>query len=101
MRPVLKRGLTAATGVALISGLGIAVATNASAAAGCKVTYTANSWNTGFTSNITVTNLGDAINSGWTLGFDFPGNQAVTQGWSANFTQSGKHVTATNPAWSN
>jgi len=101
MRPVLKRGLTAATGVALISGLGIAVATNASAAAGCRVTYSANSWNTGFTGNLIVTNLGDNISGGWNIAWDFPGNQTVTQGWSATFNQSGKHVTATNPSWSN
>ncbi|MFI6072443.1 glycoside hydrolase family 6 protein [Actinoplanes sp. NPDC051343] len=100
MRPVLIRGLTAAAAVTLISGLGIAVATSASAAAGCRVDYSANSWSTGFTGTVNVTNLGDAISGGWTVAWDFPGNQTVTQGWSATVTQSGKHVTATNPSWS-
>jgi cellulose 1,4-beta-cellobiosidase len=92
--------LTAVAAVTLISGLGIAVATSASAAAGCRVDYSANSWNTGFTGTVNVTNLGDAISGGWTVAWVFPGNQTVTQGWSATISQSGKHVTAANPSWS-
>ena len=100
MRPVLIRGLTAAAAATLVSGLGVAVATSASAAAGCRVDYSANSWSTGFTGTVNVTNLGDAISGGWTVAWDFPGNQTVTQGWSATVSQSGQHVTATNPSWS-
>ncbi|MET0426112.1 MAG: glycoside hydrolase family 6 protein [Actinoplanes sp.] len=100
MRPVLIRGLTAAAAVTLISGLGVAAATNASAAAGCRVSYSVNQWSTGFTGTVNVTNLGDAISSGWTVNWDFPGNQRVTQGWSATIAQSGARVTATNPSWS-
>jgi cellulose 1,4-beta-cellobiosidase len=100
MRPVLIRGLTAAAAVALISGLGVAVATNASAAAGCRVAYSVNQWTSGFTGTVNVTNLGDAISGGWTVTWDFPGNQKITQGWSATISQSAAHVTATNPSWS-
>jgi cellulose 1,4-beta-cellobiosidase len=97
--PRLSRGLAAVAAVTLISGAGIALASQASAAAGCRVTYSANSWNTGFTGNINLTNLGDPISSGWTLTWDFAGNQHITQGWSATFAQSGQHVTVTNPSW--
>jgi len=99
MRPVLIRGLTAAAAATLVSGLGIAVATTASAAAGCRVSYTVNQWSTGFTGTVNLTNLGDPISGGWTVTWDFPGNQRVTQGWSATISQSGARVTATNPSW--
>ncbi|MFC4589161.1 cellulose binding domain-containing protein [Sphaerisporangium corydalis] len=65
----------------------------------CKVTYGANSWGGGFSASVTVTNTGTAPITAWTLRFTFPGNQQVTQGWSANWTQSGAVVTATNMPW--
>jgi chitodextrinase len=65
----------------------------------CKVTYNASSWNTGFTASVRVTNTGTTTLSGWTLGFAFSAGQQVTQGWSANWTQSGSTVTATNAPW--
>lgn len=77
----------------LVSTL-VAVA-SAHAAAGCTVTYTANDWGSGFTGNLSVTNLGDPLTS-WKLEWDFAGNQQVTQGWSGTFAQSGKHVTVTS-----
>ena len=62
----------------------------AAAATGCSVTYTVQSqWPGGFTANVAITNLGDAVSS-WTLAFDFPNaGQKVTQGWGATWTQSG------------
>jgi cellulose 1,4-beta-cellobiosidase len=96
----VTRGLTAVAAITLLTGAGIAVAAQqASAAAGCRVTYSANSWSTGFTGNVSVTNLGDPITGGWNLAWDFAGNQRITQGWSATITQSGQHVTAANPSW--
>jgi endo-1,4-beta-xylanase len=63
---------------------------------GCTVVYSAPSqWPSGFTANIRITNLGPAIN-GWTLTWSFPGNQGVTQAWSAAVSQSGSAVTARN-----
>jgi len=100
MRPVLIRGLTVAAAASVVAGLGVFAATSASAAAGCRVVYSANSWSTGFTGNLVVTNLGDPISNGWNVTWTFPGNQTVTQGWSATITQSGANVTATNPSWS-
>ncbi|MFY1695404.1 MULTISPECIES: glycoside hydrolase family 6 protein [unclassified Solwaraspora] len=97
-RSRLRRGLSAAAAVVLGSGVLVVAATQASAAAGCRVTYTVNQWNTGFTANLAVTNLGDPLSS-WNLEFDYSGNQRVTQAWNSEFTQSGTRVTLRNAAW--
>ncbi|WP_020638547.1 glycoside hydrolase family 6 protein [Amycolatopsis balhimycina] len=86
------------TAAAVVSGLLVAGGSPAGAATGCKVTYTVNQWDTGFTANIAVTNLGDSVSS-WNVEWDFGGNQQVQQGWSATFSQSAKHVSAKNPSW--
>ena len=84
-------GVMAVGGVAVVQG-------TANAATSCDVVYATNDWSTGFTANVTINNIGDPVN-GWTLRFAFPGNQRISQGWSANWTQSGNEVTATNLAW--
>jgi cellulose 1,4-beta-cellobiosidase len=72
----------------------------ASAAPGCKVEYTiTNQWSTGFGASVAITNLGDSINGGWTLEWDFAGTQQVGQGWNGEFSQQAKHVTVRNPSW--
>jgi cellulase/cellobiase CelA1 len=63
------------------------------------VTYAPNTWNNGFTANITVANTGTAAINGWTLGFSFPGNQRVTSAWGATVTQNGTTVSAQNVGW--
>ena len=70
--------------------------TSANAAVACEVTY-AKAWEggTGFGGNITIKNLGDPLTN-WTLTFAFPGSQQVTQGWTADWSQSGANVTARN-----
>ena len=65
----------------------------------CQVTYQASSWNNGLSANVKVKNTGTSALSGWTLSFTFPSGQQVTQGWSADWTQSGSTVTAKNAAW--
>jgi len=76
----------------LAAGLAVAglvgLPSSAQAAASCQVAYS-KAWDngSGFGANITITNTGDAISS-WTLGFAFPGNQHVDQGWSGNWTQA-------------
>ena len=67
--------------------------------AACSVVYTANSWNTGFTASVKVKNTGTTALSSWTLSFSFANGQTVTQGWSADWSQSGTTVTAKNAAW--
>ena len=80
------------------AGLAAAAATPASAATSCQVAYSANSWSTGFTASITITNAGSALTS-WTLAYTYSGNQQLTQGWSGNWSQSGETVTVTNASW--
>ncbi|NDU76889.1 cellulose 1,4-beta-cellobiosidase [Actinomadura sp. DSM 109109] len=100
-RGARRRGAAAASAAVLLASGVVALAqAQASAATGCKVDYTSNDWGTGFTASVTVTNLGDPISGGWTLEWDFAGDQRVTSGWNGTFTQSGKHVTVRNPDWS-
>jgi endoglucanase len=83
------------------AGLGASAltATPASAATGCSVSYTVPSqWNTGFTANIVITNLGSPITS-WNLGYGYGGNQTLASGWNGTWSQSGANVTVTNASW--
>lgn len=93
-----RLALTAATILAASGVAGLAFAQPAAAATGCQVSYTSSSWPGGFTANISITNLGSPVTS-WTLGFTLPGNEAVSQGWSASFSQSGQDVTAANVSY--
>jgi rhamnogalacturonan endolyase len=82
----------AALGVVAL-GATLLTAVDASAAAGCRITYAVTStWQGGFAASVDVTNLGDPVN-GWTLGFSFPSGQAVSQLWNGTYTQSGAAVT--------
>ncbi len=73
--------------------------TPASAATGCSVAYTVPSqWNTGFTANLVITNLGSPLTS-WNLGYSYSGNQALQSGWSGTWAQSGANVTVANASW--
>ncbi|MEV0090861.1 glycoside hydrolase family 48 protein [Streptomyces sp. NPDC050738] len=65
----------------------------------CSVDYTVNDWGGGFTANLAVTNRGTAAVDGWSLTYAYAGNQTLTSGWSATWTQSGKNVTAKNLDW--
>src|SRR5215472_2081823 len=88
-------GVAAATAATASPGQGAAPA----AAPVCQVTYTVNSdWGTGFSIAITITNNAPAITS-WTLGYSYPGNQKLAQGWSGNWTQAGQAITVTNAPW--
>ncbi len=95
-----RRAVALAGASALVAGGLVTIpVTAAHAATQCSVTYSANQWQGGFTANITIRNVGDALN-GWTLGFTFPdANQRVVQGWSARWTQSGRNVTAQNESY--
>jgi len=55
----------------------------------CRVTYSAQNWGggSGFTGNLTIANTGTTAVNGWTLTFTFPGNQRVSAGWNATWTQ--------------
>jgi cellulose 1,4-beta-cellobiosidase len=93
-RPSVLAGVAAAA--CAIAGATTLVAGPAAAAAGCSVNYAANTWDTGFTASITLTNTGDPITA-WSLTFSFAGNQQVSSNnWSATWTQTGNAVKATN-----
>jgi hypothetical protein len=100
--PGRTRARLAAAAAAVLTTSGVAALTlvqPAQAASGCQVSYTlSGSWPGGFTANISVTNLGSPLTA-WTLGFTLPGNEAVSQGWSATYSQSGQNVTATNASY--
>ena len=67
--------------------------------AACKVTYAPNTWNNGFTANVTVANTGNSTVDGWTLGFTLPSGQVITSSWNATLTGSSGAVTARNISW--
>jgi rhamnogalacturonan endolyase len=88
----IRRTLGALAAVA-VGGVTVAVAVEAQAAAGCRVTYTVtNQWQGGFGAAVDVTNLGDPVN-GWTLTWAFPAGQTISQLWNGTHTQSGSQVT--------
>ncbi|MBQ1048264.1 glycoside hydrolase family 6 protein [Micromonospora sp. C51] len=95
-----RRAVALAGASALVAGgLVTLPVTAAHAATQCDVAYTTNDWQGGFTANVTIRNVGDAL-SNWTLGFTFPdANQRLVQGWSARWSQSGRNVTAQNESW--
>jgi acetylxylan esterase len=63
---------------------------------GCHVTDVISAWNTGLTSNITITNSSSAAVNGWKLAFTLPSGQTITSVWNATITPSSGAVTATN-----
>ncbi|MEV7806086.1 cellulose binding domain-containing protein [Microbispora sp. NPDC088329] len=66
---------------------------------GCEVTYASADWATGFTALLTISNTGSKPFSPWILQFLFSGNQKITVGWSATWTQTPPSVQAVNPTW--
>jgi Cellulose binding domain len=80
-------------------GAFVAAAPPAAAASTCSAAYTVTSqWSDGFGASITITNTGPAITA-WTLGYSYPGNQQLTDGWDGDWSQSGETVTVSNASW--
>jgi xyloglucan-specific endo-beta-1,4-glucanase len=66
----------------------------------CAVTYTvAGQWNSGFTGDVKIRNVGSSAVNGWTLGFAFPSGQRLASGWNGTWTQTGTNVTVTDAGW--
>ncbi|MDX3451402.1 glycoside hydrolase family 6 protein [Streptomyces sp. ME02-8801-2C] len=90
--------------MALVAGATGAAVAAAPADAGiaaipCTVDYKVqNQWSTGFTAAVTVTN-NSAAKSSWAVKWSYAGNQQVTSGWNAKFTQSGTAVTVANETY--
>jgi endo-1,4-beta-xylanase len=66
---------------------------------GCSVSYSQNDWGSGATVSVTIKNNGAAAINGWTLAWNFAGNQKITNIWSGTFTQSGTTVTVKNASY--
>ena len=65
---------------------------------GCTVDYVIqNDWGSGFIANVTI-GVDTAV-SGWTLEFDFPGNQTIVNLWGGVYTQSGNAIDVDNESW--
>jgi len=78
-------------------GSGSASPSPTSAPLSCHVAYSlTNSWATGFQAGVTLTNTGTSPISSWSVTWTFPGDQKITQMWSATFAQTGEAVTAVN-----
>lgn len=61
----------------------------------CSVGYTTNTWQGGFTADVTVTNTGSTPVDGWRLAFTLPSGQQITSAWNAAVSPSSGSVTAT------
>ncbi|MDP9792423.1 poly(hydroxyalkanoate) depolymerase family esterase [Catenuloplanes nepalensis] len=68
-------------------------------AGACQVGYTINSWNTGFTASVSITNTGTATVNGWTLAFTLPSGQTVTNSWNATINPSSGALSARNVSY--
>ena len=66
---------------------------------GCRVTDVVNPWNTGLTSDITITNTGGTAVNGWTLVFTLPAGQSITSGWNASYSPASGQVNARNMSY--
>lgn len=73
--------------------------TPTASAGGCSVSWTVNQWNTGFTANVSIKNLGASDLNGWQLTWRWTAGQQVTQAWSSVVTQTGDRVVAANAPW--
>ena len=74
-------------------------ASTSPASGACKVTDAISAWNTGLTSNITITNTGTTAINGWSLVFTLPSGQTITSGWNATYSPTSGAVTAKNVSY--
>lgn len=101
-----RRRVTRCLWTAVVAALALpttmlATGSTAAHAAGlqCSVDYRTNDWGSAFTADLTLTNRGtDAIN-GWTLTYDYAGNQKLSNGWNGSWSQSGQSVTVKNASY--
>ncbi|MFI7546752.1 endo-1,4-beta-xylanase [Actinoplanes sp. NPDC049599] len=67
---------------------------------GCAVSYrVTGSWPGGFQGDVTLTNLGRAALTGWSLSWSYADGQRITQAWNGTAAQTGAAVTVTNASW--
>jgi lysophospholipase L1-like esterase len=66
---------------------------------GCTVTDDLNAWDTGLTSNLTITNASSTPVNGWSLVFTLPSGQTITSGWNATYAPTSGQVTGRNMSY--
>jgi hypothetical protein len=95
---LLRRPCAAVLAAVVLLASGITAMSASGAQSSCRVDYTENKWSGGYTAQIKVTNLGQAID-GWRLSWTYTGDQQVTSAWNATVTQTGRAVLAVNTSW--
>lgn len=75
----------------------VASAFSMQAFAGCQYIVD-NQWNNGFTAKIRITNDGTSPINGWTVSWQYTGDNRMTSNYNANFSGSNPH-TASNLSW--
>ena len=74
--------------------------TTTSSSGACSGTYSVtSSWSGGFQGQVVVKNTGSGTLNGWSLGWTFPGSQAINDLWNGSYSQSGKSVTVSNASY--
>lgn len=74
--------------------------TTTSSSGACSGTYSVtSSWSGGFQGQVVVKNTGSGTLNGWSLGWTFPGSQAINNLWNGSYSQSGKSVTVSNASY--
>jgi arabinoxylan arabinofuranohydrolase len=68
---------------------------------GCSISYSQSDWGSGATVSIIIKNNGSSAIDGWTLAWNFAGNQTITNMWNGTYTQSGTAVTIKNVSYNN
>jgi len=53
----------------------------------------------GFTTQVTISNIGTTTIDGWTAKLAFTGDQKLREGWNGRYSQSGATVTISNESW--
>ena len=78
----------------------VPTASGSAGAAKCSASlHVDNQWANGFTATVTVSNPGTLATKTWKATWTWPGNQAITNSWSATVTSSGTAVTASSLAY--
>ncbi|WBP84751.1 cellulose binding domain-containing protein [Kitasatospora cathayae] len=82
-----------------VPAYGITVVQMHPTSAPCRVVYNKNEWSGVMVGNVTVVNNSLGQVNGWSLGFNFPGDNVITNSWNASVSQSGPSVNAANVSY--
>lgn len=78
----------------------IAVSPTPTTISGCSVAYQIQGdWGSGATINVIIKNAGNTGINGWTLAWNFGGNQKIVNLWNGTYTQIGTAVTVKNMSY--